>query len=81
MEDERNGKIIFVIALVYGLTSTIGLGLVTYNYSYEIAVTYTEDMDTVALLKGCLESMTLQFSFLGVNLILQGALRALQLQK
>ena len=41
MEDEKKAKIIFALALIYGLTITIGLSLVTFIYSYEIAVTYT----------------------------------------
>lgn len=54
MEDERKGKLVFIIATIYSLTTTIGLSLFSYTYSYEIAATYTQDMDTVALLKGCI---------------------------
>ena len=54
MEDERKGKLVFIIATIYSLTTTIGLSLFSYTYAYEIAATYTQDMDTVALLKGCI---------------------------
>ena len=81
MEDERKGKLVFIIATIYSLTTTIGLSLFSYTYSYEIAATYTQDMDTVALLKGCIQSMCVLLSVLGITLSMQGTLRALQLQK
>lgn len=41
MEDERKGKLVFIIATIYSLTTTIGLSVFSYTYSFEIAAIYT----------------------------------------
>ena len=69
-ENERIGKIIIIMTFIYSSVITLVLGLLTYNYSYEIANAYTEDMDTVALLKNCLESLAVSVSLTGLALSL-----------
>ena len=68
------------MAVLWSTMISCFFAVVTYNYSYEIATAYTEDMDVVALLTTCLESLALSHAICGFNLSLQGALKALKKQ-
>lgn len=61
---------VIIMTFIYSSVITLVLGLLTYNYSYEIACAYTGDMDTVALLKQCLESLALSIFLAGFALSL-----------
>lgn len=76
-ENERLGKLMCLITLVYSSLMTIIVGMLTYAYSRSIAYAYTQDPDTLALLRQCLRSLALSISLLGFSLSLQGALKAL----
>ena len=79
-ENERLGKQMCLITLAYSSLLTVIVGALTYFYSREIALAYTQDPDTLALLRHCLRSLAVSISLLGFALSLQGALKALQKQ-
>ena len=77
-ENEMLGKVLCLLTFIYTTIITCILASLTYTYAYEIAHMYTEDMDTAALLKNCLESLSGAIALQGFALSLQGALKALQ---
>lgn len=79
-ENERLGKFMCLITLGYSSLLTVLVGTLTYVYSREIANAYTQDPDTLAVLRYCLRSLAVSISLLGFALSLQGALKALQKQ-
>ena len=77
-EKERLGKYLCFISVI---ESSLIMGLIamfTYFFAHDIANAYTDDMDTVALLKYCMESVSICIFITGTTLSLQGALKALQ---
>ena len=76
-ENEALGKKMCLITLIYSSLMTITIGILTYYYSYEIARAYTQDPDTLLLLRNCLQSLAFTISILGLTLSIQGTLKAL----
>ena len=56
------------------------IAMFTYFAAHEIANAYTDDMDTVALLRYCMQQVSTCLFITGTTLSLQGALKALQQQ-
>ena len=59
-----------ILTFIYTAVISCSLASFTYTYSYEIAHLYTEDMDTAALLKNCLESLAIAIALQGFALSL-----------
>ena len=76
-ENERLGKLLCVITFVESGIITCVFTWFTYEYAFEIANAYIDEMDTVACLRLCLESLSVSIALLGFALSLQGALKAL----
>ena len=66
------------MGIFYQTLFTIFFTYMTYNKAYEIANTYTKDIDTVALLIPVLESCSFAIFFNGIMQSVQGTLKALQ---
>jgi len=69
-ENEHRAKSVALLGFTYSALVSTTLALLTYAYAQDIARTYTGDMDIVAVLVLCLESLSLPLGILGYTLSL-----------
>ena len=69
-EKERTGKFLCFLSVIESTLIMSLISFLTYYYAFEIAEAYTDDMDTVALLRHCMESVSLCIFITGPTLSL-----------